>query len=176
MLKLIKIYVIRKNMTDIKKEYLKLAKKFIGIEFNEIKNAEFDMNIKSSFMGPGKGYVPDGFEVPENKNIILQINFDDIDHSHLPNFPTTGILQIWSAGKDFFEYKNETIIYHENSNLPFNLDYGFAPKISDDNLGEFLKKIYKQGNEDICQLIDDISIQLKAKSSDDCIKKLTDFQ
>jgi uncharacterized protein YwqG len=163
-------------MSDIKKEYLKLAKNFIGIQFKEIKHQEFDVNIKSSFMGAGKGYVPDGFEVPEGKSIILQINFDDIDHSHLPDFPKTGILQIWSAGTDFFEYKKESIIYHENSNLPFNKDYGFIPKISDTNLGEFLKKIYKKGNKDICQIIDEISIHLKAVSSDDCIEKLTAFQ
>jgi hypothetical protein len=79
---------------------------------------EADVTTKDSFVGPGLGYFPVGFERPNNMDIMLQLNLEDFT---LSKFPQKGILQLWAkdgyafTGKN--NYEDHIFVHHIDSSI-----------------------------------------------------------
>ncbi|KAL7716854.1 YwqG family protein [Entamoeba marina] len=94
---------------------------------------EDETNVFNSKIG-GKPYLPKDFEYPtlrggDNHPLVMyaQINFEEFEH--IPDFPTTGILQfyidacddMYGMPDDYLDQEGFRVIYHENITTDTNL-------------------------------------------------------
>lgn len=100
------------NIINKIKSVSKNANQFI------LEDKQIESNL-SSFIGEGEGYLPEGFTIPKDMKLILQINFAEMQH--LDKFPTKGILQVWCSGIEMYnrhEGNEGKVIFHKDTTLP----------------------------------------------------------
>jgi uncharacterized protein YwqG len=100
---------------QFKLECYKLEKSRINILLNES-----NLNSKSSFVGSSRGYFPDNFDVPDDKKLVLQINFKDTFMHGCKELPKTGILQLWVSEAILYGEPLSLVVYHEDDSFPEN--------------------------------------------------------
>lgn len=87
---------------------------FVKIAAKPIQDGKTLSITASKFLG--KSYLPVGFEYPKSKQgepmiMLSQINFSEVPA--LLNYPSSGILQLFVSGSDWYDMDDYRIIFHE---------------------------------------------------------------
>ncbi len=120
--------MIPEFLNEFKKDLEKYKLESVKIKATPLKKGDKTDLTQSKFLG--NPYLPIGMEYPKDENgkpmiLFAQINFSEIPN--LPNYPTSGILQLFASPTEWWsaEEKDYKIIFHENIEEESQTDFSF---------------------------------------------------